>query len=464
MKACRQSKHSILPEIYHQHHRHHLSLWLERVFYLCAKMRKSTESKHNKLKSLQIDQNKDGRPRRQQFTSCDMCRKGKRACDGRWKMDSSSEKEIICTLCERKGLKCTFNMAPYADGINHVRQARKLRHSQQSTPSDIPIDVLHASISVPELLQQSHGIFPDNMANSTSQEFPLSNQAAFIELANSTASGSNLRLDNLQPILPQQLEMDTNTLSYLHQSTGQAQSVLHSQDTIDYPFVQGRSSTSNNSETPLQPMLDSRESSLNLESDRYYLREYAHSITSVTLGLSLACWIASDNNPLLSSAAFSGMKFSSANTNSNNVLTWLTIDKVYSLDKNAHPHLGLSCSSDVDEIATQKAVDLALLAFATQWEPRALSRSPGTTTSTPSHSTHDSGRASLWIEALQHLLAHSHLNSFRFILASILFAWTEPPKSLFYDQSFTGGISSAPKMTALHPRIYICNVEYTSNV
>lgn len=395
-------------------------------------MRKSVNGKPS-------EKGKDSKPRRQQFTSCDMCRKGKRACDGRWKMENKdTEKDIACTLCERKGLNCTFNMSPYADGINYIRQARKARHSQPFSLSggQDQVDSIHTSSSLPEILIPQQNVFSHQI------EFPLSIPAENV------ASGSNLRLDdNIQGSIQHQFGMDANALSYLHQSIESNHSTFNTQDAVNSSFMHGRSSTHNSgTSTSLPTRLDSRESSLNIESDRYYLRQYANGITSVTLGLSLACWIASDNNPLLSSSAFSGMRFSSSNTNSNSVFTWLTIDKVHSLDKHAHPLLGISCSSDVDEIATQKAVDLSLLAFATQWQPKSISESPLVNNTSPSHHVNDAGRASLWLETLQHLLNHSHLNSFRFILASILFAWTEPPKSLFYDQSFTGGISSAPRM------------------
>jgi hypothetical protein len=71
-------------------------------------------------------------PRRQQWRSCDSCKRGKRACDADKRVDFANQ---TCSNCLRKNQVCTFNWLKTASE-NHQERERKRRRSAEQSGDD----------------------------------------------------------------------------------------------------------------------------------------------------------------------------------------------------------------------------------------------------------------------------------------------------------------------------------------
>lgn len=362
-------------------------------------------------------------PRRRQRRSCDSCRRGKRACDAEKCADFANQ---TCSNCLRKNQVCTFNWLKTASENHQDRDRKRRRSSFQSSNGYTEGSTSTRSHSfqgrprLRSIANNTHYQLPDRSAQwlSSLNENGMQEDCFNITPMEDDENGTNeaISFDELSPVQSRK----SSRLSFFDS----CRSGRSSFDTGPHPRYHKNDSTS-----PFRDIL------LGERSSRGFVTNGLLRIYNDSMENSLSCWLTEHNCPYTIkhckppsiSARKASREWGSSWSNR-------MYNRVIQLDR-AYASLRIRTLTAEEERTVSKALNMAIVAFASQW---AQAGERGTKYhATDSRFTGDefpqsneferSMQESLWHQTSELLHRAARIDSFRVVFALIIFSLTQRP-------------------------------------
>ncbi|USP74041.1 uncharacterized protein yc1106_01315 [Curvularia clavata] len=362
-------------------------------------------------------------PRRRQRRSCDACRRSKRACDAEKSVDFTDQP---CSNCLRKNQACTFNWLKPTPDSAQDRERKRIRSSTQSSNgSSEGSSTQHHGYEGPAELQavasSSHRYEVTDRRKYWASSLMEDDDPEYDSNTTPTDDADNdaterMFSDELVPVRPRQ--------GYRR---GSFRSSNSQRPSFSARF--GGRRAMNDGSLPLREMFLGQRSSQGFVTNGL-LRIYNDSMENA-----LSCWLTEHNCPYtLQKYKPSVLSAGKANREWGSAWGNRMYNRVIQLDR-AYNALRVRNLTAEEERTVSKALNMAVVAFASQWaqagergaQPPTTGYNYTTDEFPQSNRFERSMQETLWHETSQILHRAAGIDSFRVVFAMIIFSLTQRP-------------------------------------
>ncbi|KAH7552762.1 hypothetical protein BM1_08713 [Bipolaris maydis] len=353
-------------------------------------------------------------PRRRQRRSCDACRRSKRACDAERFADFTGQS---CSNCLRKNQACTFNWLKATTNSNQELQRKRTRSGTQSSNDSIEgFTTQHhgfqsnASFEMADRRRRSAKSFGEEGDQEDDSNNPQS------EDLDNEMSGSSYAGD----LVPVRSRKSYGRSPFLSSSHSQRSSF---NERFEDKRMMGEGSFQ------FKDML------LGERTSRGFVTNGLLRIYNDSMENALSCWLTEHNCPYTLQKHKTSV-LSSGRTNREWGSSWgnRMYNRVIQLDR-AYNSIRIRALTAEEERTASKALNMAVVAFASQWaqagDRGSRARSTDYNFSTDefpeSNYFERSMQEGLWHQTSQILHRAAGIDSFRIVFAMIIFSLTQRP-------------------------------------
>jgi hypothetical protein len=362
-------------------------------------------------------------PRRQQWRSCDSCRRGKRACDADKRADFTNQ---TCSNCLRKNQACTFNWLKTASEGHQERDRKRRRSSLQSG-----YDRAEDSASTRSLSHHFRAPF-DSTINGLYYEVPNRGTQSLSSLDQDDEQEDRFDItqnDNVDNGSSEPISIDNPSAAQPEKSDEQEFFVSSRarRDSLDVrPYGRNRKNDAN---SPFMDILLGERTSRGFVTNGF-LRIYNDSMEN-----SLSCWLTEHNCPYtMTRYKPSILSASKASREWGGSWSNRMYNRVIQLDR-AYATLLIRKLTPDEERIVSKALNMTIMSFASQWAQageRGTKGCPAESRFTAdgfpqSNEFERSMQETLWHQTSELLHRAASIDSFRVVFALIIFSLTQRP-------------------------------------